>query len=254
MYLSESGQRPDKYERDPCWNAVLLEYLRGELSICHNPNDIIGVALGGSCIDRWFGPSGIILQNLKCADGERRHVRIQYSGICINSMKINTVIPLIKVSQTILPALILPETILSLKLGHTIHYKYHDTIEERRQEAWRQAELAAQQLIQRLSRVPSPQPPPVPQQVVRPAPESVPDRRSQTTLLPKHIVRLAIESSVKNGEDCPINLEPLTIGTAVITPCGHVISRLGGEHWMSNAHSCPVCRAPCSVEQLQQFQ
>lgn len=68
--------------------------------------------------------------------------------------------------------------------------------------------------------------------------------------MPQHIVNSYIEISIAREETCPISMAPLTRETASLTPCGHLCARHEAEHWIQGAHSCPVCRSPCSVAQL----
>jgi hypothetical protein len=36
-----------------------------------------------------------------------------------------------------------------------------------------------------------------------------------------------------------------------MTPCGHAMTYVSAKEWVRNAHSCPVCRAPLELEQMQ---
>ena len=71
--------------------------------------------------------------------------------------------------------------------------------------------------------------------------------------MPQHIVNSYIDSSIAREETCPISMTPLSRETACLTPCGHLSARHEAERWIQGAHSCPVCRSPCSVDGLQSW-
>lgn len=71
--------------------------------------------------------------------------------------------------------------------------------------------------------------------------------------IPQHIVNTYIDSLLANHETCPISMAELTRETACLTPCGHLSARHEAERWIRDAHSCPVCRSPCSVAGLQSW-
>lgn len=71
--------------------------------------------------------------------------------------------------------------------------------------------------------------------------------------MPQHIVNSYIDSSISREETCPISMTPLSRETACLTPCGHLSARHEAERWIQGAHSCPVCRSPCSVDGLQSW-
>jgi hypothetical protein len=83
----------------------------------------------------------------------------------------------------------------------------------------------------------------------------IPDEQAKIPILkpkiPQHIIDVYIQSLIDKKETCPINMEPLEKGKISITPCGHVMNASSVECWMRANHSCPVCRSPCSAEQLQ---
>jgi hypothetical protein len=81
-------------------------------------------------------------------------------------------------------------------------------------------------------------------QVTREAPPS-------NTTIPQHIVNTYIEGLVEKGESCPISMLVLEKQTTCITPCGHAMLLHSAERWIQDAHSCPVCRLPVSLNQLQ---
>lgn len=74
-----------------------------------------------------------------------------------------------------------------------------------------------------------------------------------TALLPQRIVNACIEGMIARGETCPIEMAPLTKETACLTPCGHTMTLSSAECWIRDAHSCPVCRAPAELPQLQRW-
>jgi flagellar biosynthesis GTPase FlhF len=85
------------------------------------------------------------------------------------------------------------------------------------------------------------------------APPPPPPKPTKPPSMPQHIVNGYLEALFEKKEECPISCEPLTKEAAVLTACGHALSRLAAERWMSNAHSCPVCRLPCEVKGLQMW-
>jgi hypothetical protein len=72
-----------------------------------------------------------------------------------------------------------------------------------------------------------------------------------STQIPQHIVNSYIEGLIQKGECCPITLTTLQKDNTCITPCGHAMLLHSVEHWIRDAHSCPVCRLPVSENQLQ---
>lgn len=96
------------------------------------------------------------------------------------------------------------------------------------------AEEAARSLLEMSGfRTPRPSAPPVPK-----------------PKLPQHMVNLFIEDVLKKGDACPVSMEPLVRETVCITPCGHALDSSSAKCWISNEHSCPVCRASCCLEDL----
>lgn len=87
-----------------------------------------------------------------------------------------------------------------------------------------------------------------PQPTAPPAPVA----QAQPTM-PQHVVNTFIDAEIARGTVCPISQEPLTRDTACLTPCGHVYSFDEVAHWIQGGHSCPECRAACSVAQLQRW-
>ena len=69
--------------------------------------------------------------------------------------------------------------------------------------------------------------------------------------VPQHVVNGYIESVIQKKELCPILMTELTLTTTSMTPCGHCISKDSLITWFQTKNACPVCRLPCSVEQLQ---
>jgi hypothetical protein len=233
MYVDQnSAVRSDSvpFEND-CWNAVLLEFkkdgARGYFSMVTNPSQVLGIVTTHSGIDHWFGPSGIVVRS----SGE--DVRIQYDGLYMKCSEFNDRIPFIKNNKlSQIELLNIPYLCcMKVKFGKVVHFNNNDTCMNVRRHIQESVERAAMNFM------------------MRPAPSAPPAAASPS--IPKHIARLAILDAISKQEPCVISLEELTPETAVITPCGHVVSRHAAEHWMSSAHSCPVCRAPCSVEQLQ---
>jgi len=81
-----------------------------------------------------------------------------------------------------------------------------------------------------------------------------PQVHRQLLTMPQHIVNAYLERLIQAHELCPISLEPLQRETAVLTPCGHGVSRREAERWIQDAHSCPVCREACSLAELMSWQ
>ena len=78
-------------------------------------------------------------------------------------------------------------------------------------------------------------------------------QRQQQQALPQHIVNAYIDDIIRKGEECPIEMAPLTRENAALTPCGHAVQQSAGTRWILGAHSCPVCRVHCSPDQLQMW-
>ena len=81
-------------------------------------------------------------------------------------------------------------------------------------------------------------------------PTPPPQPRVQPTL-PKHILKIFIESAVAKGDTCPITLDPLTQESAACLPCGHLVDREALERAVQERKCCPVCRASGTVESIQ---
>ncbi len=90
-----------------------------------------------------------------------------------------------------------------------------------------------------------PQTPPLPGPPPRPV--------VQQSQIPQHVVNGFLEGLLARGDSCPIGMEPLEKDTACLTPCGHTMSFDAAEHWIRDAHSCPVCRAPLELRHLQKW-
>jgi hypothetical protein len=70
-------------------------------------------------------------------------------------------------------------------------------------------------------------------------------------LLPQRIVNGFIEGILAGGHECPIEMCPMEKQNTCLTPCGHVMTYSSASRWIEGAHSCPECRSPLEVEQLQ---
>jgi hypothetical protein len=220
---------------DVACRAVLLEFKKNgsrRFEVVEKPHEVLGVVTTHTQLDKWFGPSGIVVQN--CLGGD---VRIRYNGLFLKCSEFTTEIPFIKMIT--IPTVNLPDlpihSIMNVKPGTVVRFITTRGCDMRRH-AINSAERAAENFLRSNGLYPAPSAPPAP-----------------VAAIPKHIARLVIMDAVAKNEDCPVSMEPLTAETATITPCGHVVSRHAAEHWMLSAHSCPVCRAPCSVEQLQRL-
>lgn len=123
-----------------------------------------------------------------------------------------------------------------LRLGVPIEPDSIRTLREMRQQAIQLAELEAARMIIRMQANTNQR------QVTVQAPRP----RS----LPQHIVNQYLESLVAKQEACPITMAPLDKDSACLTPCGHALDSSSAKHWISNEHSCPVCRQECSESDL----
>ncbi len=132
---------------------------------------------------------------------------------------------------------------------------------EIQREALAMAQRAARTLIEFANAPepePAPRPPPAPVRPNVPRQRPSPSQPSQASpqpttrpSMPQHIVNTVIETLVAQGKECPITQEPLVKETTSLTPCGHTMTTDAAVRWIQGAHSCPECRAPCSVDQLQ---
>ena len=65
--------------------------------------------------------------------------------------------------------------------------------------------------------------------------------------LPIHIVKLLLERAEQENATCSITEEPLTVGSASVTSCGHLFNTVAIQRWLSTGKGCPECRQPCVV-------
>jgi len=77
----------------------------------------------------------------------------------------------------------------------------------------------------------------------------VPARNQQG--IPQYILNGYIESLITKKELCPVLITELALETTCVTPCGHAISKEALDSWFQSSQTCPVCRTPCTAEQLQ---
>ena len=57
--------------------------------------------------------------------------------------------------------------------------------------------------------------------------------------IPVHVQNIYIDFAIKNGDSCPITLEPFERGNVTCTPCGHLFS----TSVMNSLTICATCRA-----------
>ena len=76
---------------------------------------------------------------------------------------------------------------------------------------------------------------------------------SVPSTLPQHLANMILEAAIEKGSSCPISFDTLTKASARLTPCGHLVSHLAVERWLSSAHSCPVCRQELEVSALMKW-
>lgn len=121
---------------------------------------------------------------------------------------------------------------------------------ELQQQALQMAERAARAMLERTA--PAGARPPVPLAAAprRTAASSAPAPAPRATM-PQHIVNTVIETLVAQEKECPILQTALEKETTCLTPCGHAMTTDAAARWIRDAHSCPECRSPCSVDQLQ---
>jgi hypothetical protein len=126
--------------------------------------------------------------------------------------------------------------------------------DELRRQAIQMAQRAAQTLLERSQEAPVP---PTPQPVVQrrvsppPVPPTPVAQPSTRATMPQHIVNTVIETLVTQEKECPILQTPLEKETTCLTPCGHAMTTDAAARWIQGARSCPECRSPCLVDQLQ---
>jgi hypothetical protein len=63
---------------------------------------------------------------------------------------------------------------------------------------------------------------------------------------------LHILEFITKGETCPISMHLLTKNTIRVTSCNHAFSK-DVEKWIIEKKSCPVCRAPQTLESLSKW-
>ena len=63
--------------------------------------------------------------------------------------------------------------------------------------------------------------------------------------IPKRIANIVALDYIQKGEDCPITMMPLDIGSTKVTSCYHVFEGGALDEWMKTNKSCPVCKEEC---------
>jgi hypothetical protein len=71
--------------------------------------------------------------------------------------------------------------------------------------------------------------------------------------LPQRVVNGYLDSLITAKESCPIELTDLTRENACMAPCGHAMTYDAATAWLRASRSCPVCRAPLSVDDLARW-
>jgi hypothetical protein len=69
--------------------------------------------------------------------------------------------------------------------------------------------------------------------------------------IPVHIVRHYIDSAIRNKEDCPITMDPLTKENTVCTPCGHLFNKDALYKAVEVTKKCPTCRSEIMLDEIQ---
>ena len=129
---------------------------------------------------------------------------------------------------------------------------------EIQQQAVQMAERTARALLERAMPPVPPPTAPAPRRETIPAPRqpaqstaAAAHPRTVRATMPQHIVNTVIESLIAQEKECPILQTALEKETTCLTPCGHAMTTDAAARWIRDAHSCPECRSPCSVDQLQ---
>ena len=68
--------------------------------------------------------------------------------------------------------------------------------------------------------------------------------------IPKHILRIFIDTSIKNKDICPITLEPLVMGQIAMTTCGHLFHKKSLIDFLESSDICPQCRSKTVKDKL----
>lgn len=68
--------------------------------------------------------------------------------------------------------------------------------------------------------------------------------------IPIHILRIFIESSIKNKDICPITLEPIVMGKIAMTSCGHLFDKESLLTFLETSSICPQCRRKNRIDNL----
>ncbi len=71
-------------------------------------------------------------------------------------------------------------------------------------------------------------------------PKQIPTPKPPTPYrLPRHIEIIVLEKAERDGDLCPVSLEPLSPKTGIVTRCGHSFQKKG---FIISHFVCPVCR------------
>ncbi len=223
------------------WNMGLIE----------EPKEFLGVSMMIEHPTQWThlnSNSPFLVERFSCRPEENKKIyktTVKYTGFAIRQADGNA-IPLLELNKA---RLVLssrfthldgPQGIrfrFMLRMGLNIEPDSVTRLRELRQQAINMAELEAAGLLIRMNA-----------QNSRREITVLPPRANK---MPQHIVNQYIEALVGKQESCPITMAPLDKESACLTPCGHALDSSSAKHWISNEHSCPVCRQGCSEEDLQ---
>jgi hypothetical protein len=75
-----------------------------------------------------------------------------------------------------------------------------------------------------------------------PAP-AAPAARSLKTAFPQHLIGPVLAHAAATKALCPITMEPIQVGTATVTGCGHIFQTAALDQWLRSRRQCPECRA-----------
>jgi hypothetical protein len=71
--------------------------------------------------------------------------------------------------------------------------------------------------------------------------------------IPTHVFHAFVEASIRNGEDCPITMEPLTRENVAAPLCGHLFIYESLKRSVETSPICPTCRANININEIQRW-
>jgi len=82
---------------------------------------------------------------------------------------------------------------------------------------------------------------------------SAPPMRAPATFIPTHVFRKFVESAVREKDECPITMDPLTYESVGCPPCGHLFNKDALKESLQQSGCCPSCRSPASPDAIQSY-